>query len=152
MWQVWLIISGVFFIMEIMTVGFLVFWFAIGALITAIVSLFTNNLIIQTAVFVITSTLLLFLTKPFVKKISRSDKFQTNAYSIIGKTGIVTKEISDVNNIGQIRIGSETWTAKSSSNISKGTEVRVIKIDGVKDNSVTIISINLIPLILINFI
>ncbi len=132
MWQVWLIISGVFFIMEIMTVGFLVFWFAIGALITAIVSLFTNNLIIQTAVFVITSTLLLFLTKPFVKKISRSDKFQTNAYSIIGKTGIVTKEISDVNNIGQIRIGSETWTAKSSSNISKGTEVRVIKIDGVK--------------------
>ena len=132
MWQVWLIISGMFFIMEMMTVGFLVFWFAIGALVTAIVSLFTDNLIIQTAVFVITSTLLLFLTKPFVKKISRSDKFQTNAYSIIGKTGVVTREINDKKSVGQVKIGSETWSAKSSSDIPVGSEVRVLEIDGVK--------------------
>lgn len=94
MWQIWLIISGFFFIMEIVTVGFLVFWFAIGALITAFVSLFTSNIIIQTTVFVITSTLLLFLTKPFVKKFSNSDTIQTNAYSIIEKKGIVTKAIN----------------------------------------------------------
>ena len=132
MWQVWLIISGVFFVMEVITVGFLVFWFAIGALIAAVVSLFTDNIIIQTAVFVITSTLLLFLTKPFVKKISRSDKVQTNAYSIIGKTGTVTRTINDKKHIGQVKIGSEIWSAKSSSTIPEGTEVRVLEIDGVK--------------------
>ncbi len=71
MWQVWLIISGVFFVLEMITVGFLVFWFGIGALLTAIVSIFTDNIIIQMAVFVISSTLLLFLTKPLVKKLSR---------------------------------------------------------------------------------
>ena len=70
MWQVWLIISGICFILEIITIGFLVFWFAIGALITALVSLFTNNIIIQTTVFVLSSTALLFFTKPFVKKFS----------------------------------------------------------------------------------
>lgn len=135
MWQIWLIISGVFFVVEMMTVGFLVFWFAIGALFAMVTSLFTDNLIIQTAVFVISSTILLFLTKPFVKKISHSDKVKTNAYSIIGKKGIVLREVNGKKGIGQVKIGSETWTAKSSNEdeiIAQGTEISVKEIDGVK--------------------
>lgn len=132
MWQVWLVISGVCFILEIITVGFLVFWFAIGALITALVSLFTDNVIIQTTVFVLSSTAFLFLTKPFVKKFSKDDRIQTNAYSVIGKKGIVTKEISEKTGIGLVSIGSEVWTAKASLPISKGSEVLVKEIDGVK--------------------
>lgn len=135
MWQIWLIISGVFFVVEMMTVGFLVFWFGIGALFAMITSLFTDNLIIQTAVFVISSTLLLFLTKPFVKKISHSDKIKTNAYSIIEKKGIVLREVNNKKGIGQVKIGSETWTAKSSNEdeiIAEGTEVNIKQIDGVK--------------------
>ena len=38
MWQFWLIASGIFFIVEIITVGFLVFWLGIAALITMCVS------------------------------------------------------------------------------------------------------------------
>lgn len=132
MWQIWLIISGIFFVMEIMTVGFLVFWFALGALITALVSIFTDNIIIQTTVFIVSSTLLIFLTKPFVKKLSRSDKIQTNAYSIIGKKGIVTREINVKKGIGQVKIGTEVWTAKSTTDIPEGTEIVVKEIDGVK--------------------
>lgn len=132
MWQIWLIISGIFFVLEIVTVGFLVFWFGVGAIITAIVSIFTDNIIIQTSVFVVSSTLLLFLTKPLVKKLSRTDKVQTNAYSVIGKTGIVTKEINSKKGIGQIKVGSEIWTAKSNSSILEGTEVIIKEIDGVK--------------------
>jgi membrane protein implicated in regulation of membrane protease activity len=132
MWQIWLIISGLCFVLEIITVGFLVFWFAIGALITAVVSLFTSNIIIQMAVFVITSTLLLFLTKPFVKKMSNKDTIQTNAYSIIGKKGVITKAINPSTGIGQVKIGSEVWTAKSTNEISEGTEIIVNQIDGVK--------------------
>lgn len=132
MWQVWLIISGIFFVLEIITVGFLVFWFGVGAIITAIVSIFTDNIIIQTSVFVISSTLLLFLTKPLVKKLSCTDKVQTNAYSVIGKTGIVIKEIDSKKGIGQIKVGSEIWTAKSSSPILEGAKVIIKEIDGVK--------------------
>ena len=132
MWQVWLIISGICFILEIITIGFLVFWFAIGALITALVSLFTDNIIIQTTVFVLSSTALLFFTKPFVKKFSKEDKVQTNAYSVIGKKGIVTKEIDEKTGIGLVSIGSEVWTAKASSSISKDSEVIIKEIDGVK--------------------
>ena len=68
MWQFWLIAAGVFFVSEMLTVGFLIFWLGVGSLLAMIVSLFTDNLIIQTAVFVVSSVLLIFLTKPFVEK------------------------------------------------------------------------------------
>lgn len=134
MWQIWLIISGLFFILEMITVGFLVFWFGIGALFAMITSFFTDSITIQTAVFLITSTALLFLTKPLVKKVSRKDKVQTNAYSIIGKTGIVTVEINSKKGIGQIKIASETWSAKATDDqiIPVGTEIEIVEIDGVK--------------------
>ena len=89
MWYVWLIISGLFLVLEMITVGFLVFWLAIGALFAMLVSFFTSNLIIQTTVFVISSTILIFVTKPFVKKFGQvQNPISTNFYSIIGKIGM----------------------------------------------------------------
>ena len=55
MWYIWLIAAGVFFVVEIMTVGFMIFWLGVAALLACLVSLITSNLIIQTAVFVISS-------------------------------------------------------------------------------------------------
>ncbi len=136
MWQFWLIVSGICFVLEMATVGFLVFWFGIGALFALITSLITDNIIIQTTVFILSSTLLLFLTKPFVKKLTNKDKIQTNAYSIIGKTGIVTREINSKKGIGQIKVESEIWSAKTEVDndiiIPEGTEVEIIELDGVK--------------------
>ena len=136
MWQFWLIVSGICFVLEMATVGFLVFWFGIGALFALITSWITDNIIIQTTVFILSSTLLLFLTKPFVKKLTNKDKIQTNAYSIIGKTGIVTREINSKKGIGQIKVESEIWSAKTEVDndiiIPEGTEVEIIELDGVK--------------------
>ena len=134
MWQIWLIIAGVCLVIEIMTTGFLVFWLAIGALISMIVSLFTDSILIQTAVFVISSAILIFATKPFVKKFAKTKDVKTNAFSIIGQNGIVTKEIDSINAKGQVKIDGETWSAvgKDDMNIPKGTEVEVLEIKGVK--------------------
>ena len=134
MWQIWLIIAGVCLIIEIMTTGFLVFWLAIGALISMIVSLFTDSILIQTAVFVISSAILIFATKPFVKKFAKTKDAKTNAFSIIGQNGIVTKEIDSINAKGQVKIDGETWSAvgKDDMDIPKGTEVEVLEIKGVK--------------------
>ncbi len=135
MWQIWIVLAGVFFIIEMATVGFLVFWFGIGALIAMVVSFFTSNIAIQTSVFVISSTILLFFTRPFVDKFSKKEEtLQTNAYSIIGKKGIVIKEINPISGEGQVKIGTEVWSAKSKDErkIEKGIEVEVTDIDGVK--------------------
>ena len=134
MWKLWLIIAGLFFIGEIATVGFLIFWFGIGALIAMIVSLFTTNIIIQTTVFLISSTILIFATKPFVKKFADVKKTNTNAYSIIGKKALVIKTIDSIHSVGQIKLNGEVWTAESENNeiIEEGLEFEFLEIKGVK--------------------
>ena len=136
MWQFWLIASGIFFIAEIITTGFLVFWLGVSGLITMCVSFFTDNLIIQASVFVIFSAILILVTKPFVKKFvnKKVSNEQTNAFSIIGKKAIVIKAIDSINGLGQIKVDGEVWSAEgiNGSNIEKGTEVEITKIDGVR--------------------
>ncbi len=135
MWQFWLILSGIFFVFEMATVGFLIFWLGIGALTAMIISFFVDNVIIQTAVFVVTSIALIFLTKPFVKKFAKPGaNVKTNAYSIIGKNAIVTKEIDSNANVGQIRVGGDVWSAKTENEevIPAHAEVKVLRIEGVK--------------------
>lgn len=133
MWQIWLVIAGLFFIGEIITVGFLVFWFGVGALIAMITSFFTSNIIIQTTVFIISSAFLLLITKPFVKKFVDVKTTNTNAFSIIGKKALVIKEINS-HSTGQIKINGEVWSAESENGktITEGSEVEIIKINGVK--------------------
>ena len=136
MWPIWLVLAGIFFIVEIATTGFLVFWLGIGSLFAMITSFFTENLIIQMVVFITTSTLLIIFTKPVVKKflIKDEDTVVTNVYSIIGKKAIVIQDIDNLKSTGQVKIGGEIWSAQSESNdiISKDTEVEIVKIDGVK--------------------
>ena len=134
MWQIWLIASGIFFICEIITVGFLVFWLGVGALIAMLVSFFTSNIIIQMSVFVISSGLLILLTRPLVNKISKKDVVPTNVYSLIGKKAVVTEDIDWVTGKGQIKFEGEIWCAKSKEqvNIPVGSEVEIVSIEGVK--------------------
>ena len=138
MWYIWLIIAGVCFAIEIFTVGFLIFWFGIGALISMIVSIFCpGDIVLQTSVFVITSTLLIFLTKPLVNRFTKKDKdkeYSTNAYSIIGKKGLVVQDINPIHGVGQIKVLNEVWSAKTADDsiIKKGTEIEIVEIQGVK--------------------
>lgn len=136
MWYIWLIAAGVFFVAEIATVGFMIFWLGIAALVTCVVSLFTANLVIQMTVFVILSAILLFLTRPLIEKFVTKNEptLITNAYSIIGKEATVTKSFDEISKIGQVKVGSEIWTAisKDEDVFNEGDIVRVEAIDGVK--------------------
>ena len=134
MWQIWLILAGIFFIGEIATTGFLVFWFGVGALLAMASSFFTSSIILQTVIFIISSTILILVTKPFVKKFVDIKTTNTNAYSIIGKNALVIKEIDPIHSTGQIKVDGEVWSAESQNSevIPKGSEVKVIAIEGVK--------------------
>ena len=135
MWIFWLIAAGVFFIIEMATIGFLIFWLGIGALLAMVTSFITDSILIQVIVFVVTSTVLLVFTRPLVNKFVKVPKeVKTNAYSIIGKKAIVVKNINNVEGDGQVKIDGEVWSAKSADDeeISKDTEVEIVEIDGVK--------------------
>ena len=135
MWQFWLILAGIFLVIEIITIGFLFFWFAMGALIALAVSLFTSNIVVQAVVFLVTSTVLLFVTRPLVDKIlPKETSVTTNSSHIEGKVGVVTKDIDPVKGSGQIKINSEIWSAKTEdgSFLEKDNEIEVVKVEGVK--------------------
>ena len=134
MWQFWLIASGIFFVIEIITIGFLFFWLGVSALITMVSSFFISNIVIQTTIFVIASAILILATRPLVNKFFNSDSIKTNAEAIVGKTGVVTKNIKPINSTGQIKVDGETWSAISEDeiDIEKGTQIIVKDIKGVK--------------------
>ena len=134
MWYIWLIAAGIFFVAEILTVGFLIFWLGISALIAMVVSFITDNVFIQTLVFVISSCILIPFTKPFVNKyITKNDNTKTNAFSLINKKGIVVSNITP-SNCGQVKVNGEYWSAVADKDITitKGEEIEVLDIDGVK--------------------
>ena len=116
-----------------MTAGFLVFWFAIGSVFAMIVSFFTENIIVQASIFLISSIILIFATRKFVNHFLKQTE-SSNINSFVGQTGRVTVDIDPLTSQGQIKVGGETWTAISESgkNIQKDTEVIITKITGVK--------------------
>lgn len=136
MWMLWLILCGVFLIAEIFTVSFLLFWPGIGAFLAFIASLFTDKFIIQLAVFVISTVLMLIFTKPIIKKLFRNkEETKMNKNSLIGKTGIVVKDINTIEAKGQVKVNGELWSAFSSDPrevIKKDSTVIVEEIEGVK--------------------
>ena len=134
MWYIWLILAGVFVIGEVITSGFLIFWLGIASLIAMAVSFVTDNIIIQTTVFLISSVILILATKPLVKKFAKVETTKTNAFSLIDKKGIVTKDISSINSTGQVKVEGELWSATGENDIEipKGTEVKIKEIKGVK--------------------
>ena len=135
MWVFWLIAAGIFFIIEMATIGFLVFWLGIGSLLAMLTSFFVDNIFVQALVFVATSTLLLIFTRPLVNKFIKIPKeIKTNAYSIIGKKGIVISKINNIEGTGQIKMDGEIWSAKSATDedIPENTEIEIVEIDGVK--------------------
>lgn len=135
MWKIWLVLAGIFLIIEIINLGFLIFWFSMGALIAMVASFFIDNTIIQATIFLVSSTILLFATKPLVNKVLPKDSLvKTNSASLEGKVGKVTCDIDPIEAKGQVKVNGEVWSAKSLDNtyITKDTEVIIEKIEGVK--------------------
>ena len=52
-------------------------------------------------------------------------------WSIVGRTGIVTKEIVPDSMSGKVKIQSEIWSAKSDERISVGARIKVVASEGV---------------------
>lgn len=135
MWGFWLICSGIFFIIEIFTTGFLIFWLGIAGLCSMIVSFFTANIFIQTIVFVIISIFLILFTRPLINKFLKIDKkdiLPTNVYRLINKEGIVVEDIEPFSNTGKVKVGGELWSAISETKIEKNSHIKIIGVDGVK--------------------
>ena len=94
------------------------------------VALLTEDLFLQLMVFVLVSAITLFCTKGFVNKIKSRKVVPTNLDRIIGLIGVVTEKIT--NNSGEVTVDGKRWSAISAEEISVGSKVEILSIDGVK--------------------
>ena len=130
---VWLVAVVIFVIAEAATLGLTSIWFACGALAAMIAALLGVGIWWQLTLFVAGSAVLLATTRKWVSRL-KLKKDPTNADRIVGQKGIVIQEINNQLGKGQVRVGGQVWTARSTDEepVAQGSEVEVVRISGVK--------------------
>nr|WP_318685733.1 NfeD family protein [uncultured Acetatifactor sp.] len=132
---IWLVLLILFLGVEAATLGLTTIWFGGGAAVALIAAALHAPLFVQIALFFLVSLLLLFFTRPVAVKYFNKDRVRTNVESLVGRQGIVTSEIDNLQSIGQITVGGQEWSARSSDDgiiIPVGAVVIVTSVSGVK--------------------
>ncbi len=131
---VWIIFAVFMLICEALTTQLVSIWFVIGGIAAAVTCIFTDNILIQSIVFVVVSMICLIATRPLVKKVMKNKKQPTNSDRLIGRVGIVTVDIVNQKGEGQVNVDGKIWSAKSvdEREIKSGASVRITSIEGVK--------------------
>ena len=122
-------------VIEICTMGLTTIWFAAGALVATVAAALGAPLFLQIALFLIVSVLVLVFTRPIAVKYFNQDREKTNVESVIGKKGIVTGAIDNLQACGQVTLNGLEWTARAAvddQKIPEGSVVIVREIQGVK--------------------
>ncbi len=132
----WAVLVVVFVIVEFCTVQLVSIWLAIASLITMICTILFDNLSLlgQSAIFVLTSVVLVVASLPLIKKRMNKKHIATNSELEIGKSATVIEEINPDKNSGRVTLNGVDWSAVSSDGkiISKNSIVTVKEIKSTK--------------------
>ncbi len=132
--MLWLIVAIACGLIEAITLGVATIWFAIGALVALVFALFGTPFLAQILIFLVSSGILLYFTRPIAQKVLRIGHTKTNFETLKGKTGIVIKEIDNIQGTGQVKVGGQIWSAKTfdDEKILEGSKIEILDIQGVK--------------------
>lgn len=132
----WAVLVVVFVIVEFCTVQLVSIWLAIASLITMICAILFDNLSLlgQSAIFVLSSVVLVVASLPLIKKRMNKKHIATNSELEIGKSATVIEEINPDKNSGRVTLNGVDWSAVSSDGkiISKNSIVTVKEIKSTK--------------------
>ena len=134
-YQIWLIAAIVLVIIELLTAGFGVICFAIGALFSALAAFLEANLVWQMVVFAVASVLCFIFLRPVLLRLleKKSKDVKTNADALIGKIAVVSETIDPEKNQGRVAVDGDDWKAVSADGtvINKGEKVEIISRDSI---------------------
>lgn len=128
----WLVLGGIFMIIEGVTYALVTIWFVGGALVAMLFALLGLSFTAQVVAFVAVSLVLLVITRPLVKRKPEAI-VATNVNAVIGKLGIVTKEASEFFT-GQGKVEGQIWTIQplDGHHLHLDTQFIVQEVEGVK--------------------
>jgi membrane protein implicated in regulation of membrane protease activity len=130
---IWLILGLVFIIAEVLSGDFVLVMLGVGALFAAGAASLTGNVLIDVAVFAVTSLGMLALVRPALKRrFLAGPNIRMHTDALVGTRAVVLSTVDFEH--GQVKMGGDVWTARSMSQdhppIAPGTSVTVVEISG----------------------
>lgn len=132
---VWFILGLVLFLLELVIPGFFIFFFGLGAWVTALVCLIgdpgTN---LQIAIFAIVSVAALITLRKMIQKRFFDSKYKESEDvedEFTGKDAVALADFGG-DNTGKVEFKGTTWKSESSSPIKKGQTVIIKKKENFK--------------------
>ena len=135
MLYVWIAVLVLAVILEAVTNDLVAIWFFPAAVISLVMTFFPAPIWAQILVFVVVGLILVISTRPFCRKFLKSKNDKTNVEAIVGRVCIVTEEIRNIDEVGEVKVGGLCWSARAEDparTIAVGEQVTVVAVQGVK--------------------
>jgi membrane protein implicated in regulation of membrane protease activity len=131
-WIIWFVFAAIFIVGEILTAGFFLLWFGIGAAVAGVLAILGFNAGWQWGAFIAVSGILFAISRRFAERFTQKQPPGIGADRFIGEVGVVLEEIDNIKNTGRVRIEKEEWRADSATGeiIKEGEKVKVVRMDG----------------------
>jgi inner membrane protein len=120
----WFLVGFVFFLLEFAVPGLVLFFFAIGAWVVAILSLFVDlSINLQLVIFLASSVLTILLFRKWLRRVIWTKGHLSEIEDeFVGKTGKAQTFIGPGND-GKVDFKGTTWNARSNDTIQMGENV-----------------------------
>jgi len=130
----WVIVGLLFFAIEMATPSFFIICFGLGALAASLMAALGFSLYVQLGVFLVVTVICLAGLRKFGKLTLTGRETKTNYNALVGKTGIVTREIAPEKDFGRVSVQGEDWAAvaETSTQLEVGARVKVLAVSGVR--------------------
>ena len=131
---VWIVCLALCVVAEAMTADLLFIWFFPASLISMLLAFCGAPWYWQVLAFLLVGVCLLLSTRPACKKWLDGKKSKTGIDALIGATALVTEDVSNINETGEVKVNGLRWSArtKNGESLPAGTIVTVLEIQGVK--------------------
>ena len=135
-WIFWLVLGVVLIIAEVFTLGFVLFWFGLGAVAAAFVGFLGGSVLLQFLVFAIVSVSLTAMSRTIFTRYlphQEGDALKMGADSLPGQIGTVTIASKGALKEGAVKVYGSTWTAfpiDGETELTEGEKVEVVSVKG----------------------
>jgi membrane protein implicated in regulation of membrane protease activity len=132
-WVLWVIAACGFGVGEMLTMGFFLAPFALGAALAAIIDAVGLGGLPAWIVFVVASFMTLGVLRPLARSHQHTAQIRTGTAALVGKPAIVLERIANAEGVGCVKIDGEVWTARALDDdqvIERGERVHVVQIKG----------------------
>jgi membrane protein implicated in regulation of membrane protease activity len=133
-WILWTVLGVFFVIAEVFTLGFVLLWFGIGALVASLASYLGIGLLGQFLVFSVVSAVLTVMSRTIFDNVfSRGEALKTGIETLPGRIGTVKRESKGALNAARVRVYGSNWKAfpiDDETTFEKGEKVEVVRVEG----------------------